>query len=184
MSRSRASSSSRWTLATSPASEPTKTRLKTSTDDRRMIERRCARPIVEQTCCRSLPVALLIRRFRPPVPLSCADCSLTLSFKLEKMCLRFRATHTQREKRVYTFVKKKKRGDARARGFQREYKTNTQTRKESETVNAVFDLPTRERRFVMTDCVTSYYYVSLVTRILSTSTFTLKLERFVNNHPP
>ena len=87
MSRSRASSSSRWTLATSPASEPTKTRLKTSTDDRRMIERRCARPIVEQTCCRSLPVALLIRRFRPPVPLSCADCSLTLSFKLEKMCL-------------------------------------------------------------------------------------------------
>ena len=76
------------------------------------------------------------------------------------------------------------RGDARARGFQREYKTNTQTRKESETVNAVFYLPTRERRFVMTDCVTSYYYVNLVTRVLSTSTFTLKLERFVNNHPP
>lgn len=103
--------------------------------------------------------------------------------QIGKMCLRFRATHTQREE-SYTLVKKKKRGDARARGFQREYKTNTQTRKEREIVNAVFDLPTRERRFVMTDCVTSYYYVSLVTRVLSTSTFTLKLERFVNNHPP
>ena len=98
VSRSRASSSSRWTLATSPASEPTKTRLKTSTDDRRMIERRCARPIVEQTCCRSLPVALFDSSF--PSARSFELCRLQSDpiVQIRKMCLRFRATHTKGER--------------------------------------------------------------------------------------
>ena len=93
-------------------------------------------------------------------------------------------TQKERKDREKERTSRHSRKKERTEQTRKEKKRTEKTRKEREIVNAVFDLPTRERRFVMTDRVTSYYYVSLVTRVFSTSTFTLKLERFVNNHPP